>query len=29
MVDATKVGDPKSFQILMDITHVDAPSSIT
>ena len=23
MVDGTKVGDPTSFQILVDITHVD------
>ena len=29
MVDGTKEGDPESFQILVDITHVDAPSSIT
>ena len=29
MVDGTKEGDPKSFQILVDIMHVDASSSIT
>lgn len=29
MVDGIKEGDPKSFQILVDIRHVDAPTLIT
>ena len=29
MVDGTNVGDPKSFQILVDIMYVNAPSLIT